>query len=85
MVIMDAEIPYGIIILNTFIFSWRKDERYLPIRNSQSIYSNGTLHIEKVDVDDVGNYTCIAKSGSQSLSSNSAVLDLACKYHSSSH
>ena len=27
------------------------------------------LHIEKVDVDDVGYYTCIAKSGSQSLSS----------------
>ena len=43
------------------------------------------LHIEKVDVDDVGNYTCIAKSGSQSLSSASAVLDLACKYLSSSY
>ena len=49
------------------------------MRGGQSIFRNGTLHINNIGNDDVGNYTCFANSAGQTLSSRVAVLELACK------
>lgn len=62
-----------------YCFSWKKGTSRLPIRPGQSIFSNGTLLITKVENDDVGSYTCVVESDGQTLSSSEAALELACK------
>ena len=62
-----------------FTFSWKKDGSNIPFRPGQSVDSNGTLHITKVENADVGNYTCVVESSGQLLSSVEATLELACE------
>ena len=41
--------------------TWMKDDQVLSVASGHVIYSNGTLVIEKTNLDDKGKYTCTAK------------------------